>query len=227
MPFARLKFLSSIVSFAFLFCLNANSVLAAQETIAILPFVNNSFTDHAKYEPLGPGLSAMLMTDLVQSAPELKVIERQKLAAVLKEVALGQTGVVDVATGVEAGRILGAANIALGSFTVFGPQVRLDMRIVRVETSEILGAESVMGGSDALLTLERQLAEKIAASFKADWKGSANNADTGSLEAGLLYSQAVAAWDSGNRQEAEALFSKCVALDSSYAEQIETLKSAE
>lgn len=201
------------------------SVAEANETIAILPFVNNSFTDHDKYEPLGPGLAAMLMTDLVQYAPELKVIERQKLAAVLKEVALAQAGVIDMSTGVEAGRILGAANIAFGSFTVLGPQVRLDARIVKVETSEILGAESIMGSSDALLSLEQQLAKKIAESFNADWKGQAKATANGNLDAGLLYSQGVAEWDKGDISAAEKLFQKAVALDSSYSAQIEQLKS--
>jgi len=227
MSFASLKALLSLILFSLFLCSSYSQALAASETIAILPFANNSFTDHAKYEPLGPGLSAMLMTDLVQYAPDLKVIERQKLAAVLKEVALGQTGVVDMATGVEAGRILGAANIAVGSFTVLGSQVRLDARIVRVETSEVLGAESIMGTSDSLLFLEQQLAQKIATSFKADWKGSAKVSKAGSLDAGLLYSQGVAAWDAGSREDAERLFKECIAQDSNYVKQIKALRGAE
>lgn len=221
---AKNVFLSIIIAVALL-C-GGVSAAVASETIAILPFVNNSFTDHDKYEPLGPGLAAMLMTDLVQYAPDLKVIERQKLAAVLKEVALAQAGVVDMSTGVEAGRILGAANIAFGSFTVLGPQVRLDARIVKVETSEILGAESIMGSSDALLSLEQQLAKKIAESFNADWKGNAGAESNGNLDAGLLYSQAVAAWDKGEKAAAEDLFRQAEALDGSYADQIEKLKNA-
>jgi len=225
MPPALIRVQFRFFLLTILVCSCFTPAFAATETIAILPFVNNSFTDHAKYEPLGPGLAAMLMTDLVQYAPDLKVIERQKLAAVLKEVALSQAGVVDMSSGVEAGRILGAANIALGSFTVLGPQVRLDARIVRVETSEILGAESIMGSSDLLLSLEQQLAKKIAESFNADWKGSSTQKISGNLDAGLLYSQGVTAWDKGDRESAEKFFQEAASLDSNYVTQIEKLKS--
>ncbi|MDP2644973.1 MAG: hypothetical protein Q8P24_08535, partial [Desulfobacterales bacterium] len=45
-------------------------------TLAVLPFENNSITDPARYEPLGRGLAAMLITDLKNAGTSLRLIER-------------------------------------------------------------------------------------------------------------------------------------------------------
>jgi TolB-like protein len=81
----------------------AASVNAAPNTLAILPFENNSITDREQYAPLSKGLSAMLTTDLSQSDTSLKLIERGKILSLLKEIALSQAGGVDESTVVMSG----------------------------------------------------------------------------------------------------------------------------
>jgi len=132
------------------------------QTLAIFPFENNSVTDPGPYEPLCNGLSAMLITDLKNAGTRLKVVERDKIKAVLKEIALGQSGAVDQATAIQAGKILGAQTIAFGSFMVLEGQVRIDVRIIYVETSEMILGDYVMGSRKKFMKLERQLAKKIA-----------------------------------------------------------------
>jgi TolB-like protein len=135
------------------------------KTLAIFPFENNSVTDPQKYKPLCNGLSAMLITDLQKAATDFKVVERQKIKAVLQEIALGQSGVVDQATAIKAGKILGAQTIAFGSFMVLGDQVRMDVRVIFTETSETILGDSVTGDSDEFMKLERELAGKIASAM--------------------------------------------------------------
>ncbi len=193
------------------------------ETLAILPFENNSVTDPEKYQPLSKGLSAMLITDINQNQRALKVIERNKIAALLKEIALSQTGSVDESTAIRAGKILGAQSIAFGSFIVLGSSVRIDTRIINVETSELIMAESIMGSSSAFMQLERDLAQKIAKSLKIAFK--LKKAATGSnIDTALYFSRGVDAFDKGNRTEAKQLFQQCINIDPSYKRQVDNIQ---
>ncbi len=193
------------------------------KTLAILPFENNSVTDAARYEPLTRGLAAMLITDLQKSGTTVKIIEREKIQALLKEVALGQSGSVDKETAVRVGRILGAQTIAFGSFMVLMDQVRIDVRIVKVETSEMLMAESIAGRSNEFIGLQQDLARRIGRSLRITLQPPA--AGTGSdISAALYFSQGLDALDHGDKAEARRLFDRAVALDSNYQKQVANVK---
>jgi TolB-like protein len=197
---------------------------AAPTTLAVLPFENNAVTDHQSYAPLAQGLAAMLITDLKLAGTSLKVIERAQIAALLKEIALGQSGMLDAGTAVQAGRLLGAQAIAFGSFMVLGGDVRLDARIIRVETSECVLASSIMGKKDDFMKLERQLAEKIATALKTTLASAP--AARGGMDAALLYSRALEALDRGDRPEADRLFAATVAADPAYKRQVDGVLGA-
>jgi TolB-like protein len=195
-------------------------------TLAILPFENNSVSEPERYEPLTNGLMAMLITDLSQAGTALKVIERHNIKNLLKEIALGQSGVIDEATAVRAGRILGAQSIAFGSFVVLGDQVRIDTRLVKTETSELITAESIVGASDAFMQLERDLAQKIGRTLK--WgRPAAETEAEGDLEAAVLFSRGVEAWDEGRAEEAEEWFAKSVERDPAFAERVAAVKGGQ
>lgn len=193
-------------------------------TLAILPFENNAVTGADEYAPLSTGLATMLSTDLRNNNTGLTIIERQQLKALLKEIALSQSGAVDQSTAVQAGRILGAQGIAISAFTVLGNQVRLDSRIIKVETSEVLMAESVSGYSSDFLQLERELAEKVAATLKVVLTPAPEQSGSGqSLDAAVLFAQGVEAFDAGDKATAEELFSKALAKDPSYRAQVDAV----
>lgn len=196
------------------------SVTQTPKTLAILPFENNSITNPDQYAPLSRGLAAMLITDLKKSGSALKLIERSKIQALLKEIALSQGGSVDQATAVEVGRILGAQSIAFGSFMVLGSDVRMDVRIVQVETSELLISESISGKSDAFMELENRLAQKIAESMKITFQPEPA-ASEGSIDAAVYFAKGLEALDAGDRPGAEKLFARCVEMDSAYEKQVE------
>lgn len=198
----------------------------APQTLAIFPFENNSVTDSRRYDPLSKGLAAMLITDLSRQKSALTLVERDKISALLEEIALGQSGVVDQATAMQAGRILGAQAIAFGSFMVLSDQVRIDLRIVNVETSELILADSILGSSAAFIELEGRLAGKIAHSLQVAFRPQVT-ASTGSMDAALYFSQGVDAFDRGDRDEANRLFAKSIALDPAYLHQVEHVKGTD
>lgn len=231
----RLHFAIGFVLIAFALFLGGAPLLEAKEkpsafkialgpkTLAILPFENNSVTDPDKYEPLSKGLSAMLITDLNQAGTTLKLIERNKIQSLLKEIARSQAGIVDDSTAIRAGKILGAQNIAFGSFVVFGDIVRIDTRIIKVETGELVRAESVSGNSSNFMNLERELAKKIAASLKVAFMP--KTATSGSdINAALYFSQGLDAMDRGDKEDANRLFLKSIELDSAYKIQVDNVR---
>jgi len=212
-----------VVVLMLFFSVSAISIGQELKTLAILPFENNSVTEPEKYDPLSKGLSAMLITDLAGSSDDLKIIEREKIAAIIKEIALGQSGSVDESTAIEVGKILGAQTIAFGSFMVLGKQVRIDMRIVKVETSETILGDSVTGDSDEFIELERELARKISESLQVAYASRSGEPSSG-IDAALLFSQGLDALDRGDKDTAKKLFSECVAKDASYQAQVDNVK---
>ena len=90
------------------------------------------------YDFLSTGLPEMLMTDL-SNQPDLTVVERERLNAVLSEHALSGSGLTDPDTAVAIGRILGLDLCVMGTLTVIAESMRLDTHVLFVETGEIAG----------------------------------------------------------------------------------------
>jgi TolB-like protein len=189
-------------------------------TLAILPFENNSITDRDTYAPLSKGLSAMLTSDLSGADAGLKLIERSRIEALLKEVALGQSGAIDDSSALEAGRLLGAQNIAFGSYVVLGNMVRIDTRIIKVETGELVMAESTQGGTTDFLTLQQKLAHKIANSLNVAFSETDSSSN---ISAALAFSQGLDALDAGDREAADRLFAAAVEADPGYQSRVESV----
>jgi TolB-like protein len=195
----------------------------APKTLAILPFENNSVTDPETFAPLSKGLSAMLITDLNKSGSTLQLIERSKIESLLKEVALSQTGSIEKSTAVKVGKILGAQSIAFGSFMVIGVSLRIDVRIINVETSELIISESISGSSNDFMELEGKLAQKIADSLRVVFIPPIDKWEN-NLNAALSFSKGLEALDQGNKAEATALFQRSIDLDPAFQTQVENVE---
>jgi len=193
------------------------------KTLAILFFENNSVTDPSKYEPLTKGLAAMLTTELQKNNTGLKLIEREQIQAVLKEIALSQSGAIDSSTAVQAGKLLGAQSIAFGSFMVLGEEVRIDIRIIKVETSEVILADHVTGNSNAFFKLVVSLSQQIATALNITLHPQEIQSQS-KIEAALLFSKGLQALDNGDQSLAKRLFDECIQLDSSFIDQVKQIK---
>src|SRR3954471_25047071 len=136
--------------------------LAAPEppkpTLAIL-FFDYTGKDQ-ELEPLRKGLAQMLITDF-SAAPQVRVVERARLKALLEEQKLGQSGKVDPASAARLGKLLGARFLVLGSFFDLKSVLRIDARVVEVETWRIVRSVGAAGAADDFWTLEKTLAEKL------------------------------------------------------------------
>lgn len=93
----------------------------------------------------------------------IKPVDRQEFDTIFHEIKLSMSGITDEETAVEAGKLIGAEYILLGSFIKLGNQIKITSRMVRTETSEIVHTEQVRGSYEALFDLEEELADKIEA----------------------------------------------------------------
>jgi TolB-like protein len=109
---------------------------------------------------LGEEFAATLTDDLARSG-KVRVVERRRLQPILEELKLSTHGLVDEQTAIRAGKLLGANALILGSYLKFKDSVRINVRVVRTETGEIITTQKASGAFSALFALADKLAAGI------------------------------------------------------------------
>ena len=126
--------------------------------IGVIDFENKTKYGEAR---LGNSATDILITELVKSGKFI-VVERDKIHKLMEEQKLGMTGAIDPNTAAKVGRILGLNAIVTGSVSQFGvrtegseyivtqskrqvAEVTVDIRVVDVETGQVLYADSGKG----------------------------------------------------------------------------------
>ena len=90
-----------------------------------------------------PDLGELLSVKVIETLKETggyTVVERERLLLALEELGLGTTSLVDETTRLRIGRIVGARLMVFGGYQVIMDKMRLDLRLVEVETGSILKA---------------------------------------------------------------------------------------
>ncbi len=91
---------------------------------------------------LGVLVSAQLSTFL-QRDHNFFILERSRIQDALKEIQLGMTGLLDPDKAAQAGKMIGAQAIVVGSISEAGADFLVNVRLISVETAEVLVAESI------------------------------------------------------------------------------------
>lgn len=133
-------------------------VPAARKTVAVLSFDNN--TGDADYDHLGKGMAAMMTTDLAV-VDDIQLLERERLADVTKEIDAQRSRHFDSTTAVQVGKLAGAQYIVTGALAAVEPQIRIDTRVIHVETGAIVKTARVTGKSDDFFDLQQKLARQL------------------------------------------------------------------
>jgi TolB-like protein len=149
---------------------------AQASAVAVLYFENGA---NPELDMLKIGLAQMLITDL-QGTQGLTIVERARLQAILDELELGHSGKVDEATAAQVGKLLGAEYMVMGSYFEMAGTLRIDTRVVRVETGEVVHAKGVHGGTSELWTLEKDIAQDLSPVLAEHTRKTRDEASTGS-----------------------------------------------
>ncbi len=98
---------------------------------------------------LGELLSAQIIEALKRRGSPA-VVERQRLLIALEELRLGTTFLVDETTRLRLGQVIGARWMVFGSYQVIGGKMRIDLRVVEVESGKIKKAVQTTTTADHL-----------------------------------------------------------------------------
>lgn len=181
------------------------------KTIAISYFDNSS--GDAKYNALSKGIADMLITDL-SKIKGITIVEREKLEKLIQEIKLGQTKYFDQATAQKLGKGLGAQNILTGSFYILDNTIRMDARLIDVQTGGIIFAEQVSGNKNNFFALHQQLAnllaKKLNIPYSPDLSGLYKANEEVTLAEVVNFSNAIALQDDGMNADAKQLLEKTI-----------------
>ena len=208
---------------------------AAKPGVVVLYFSNN--TNDPGYDVLQKGLADMMVTDLSVS-DRFDVVERDRLDEILDELKLQKSDYFDPKTAVKIGKGIGARYAVAGSLAAIEPKIRIDIRLIDVQTSKILMADKVIGLKDEFFELEALLSSKFLAAIDKKLASGATavkarNSGVKNLSTVLTYSQAIDSADKGDYQAASKKLAKVVArapkftrAQEKYAEVIKRLHEA-
>lgn len=129
-------------------------------TVAVLYF------DYDGKDPdlamLKKGLAQMVISDL-SGVQQVRIVERDRLQALIAELKLQRTSRFDKKTAARLGRLLGARFLVLGAYFQMMGTLRIDARVVAVESGEIIKSVGVNGKQDDFIGLEQKLTAGLAA----------------------------------------------------------------
>ncbi len=184
-------------------------------TVAVMPFIYSG--SDSTVVPLGRGLAQLLVTDLAKSR-QIRVLERERMQAILDEMKLSDSAQVDPATAIRSGRMLRAADVVQGTMaTLPGDQLRVDAAVVSVASAQVKASAGNQDPLDRLFDLEKALAfsifNNLGIQLSPAEREAINQRPTKNLQAFLAYSRGLMAQDNGDFGAAQADFDRASVLD--------------
>ncbi len=184
-----------------------------EDTVAVTAFKNLGSDSLA---PLGKGMAAMIIADL-SLFEDLKVVEREKLAALLAEMRLGGSGLVNEKSAPKVGKLLRARYVTSGSLANSQAEsLQIASILFDAERGASAGGQNISGELAKFYELEKV----IACGIVSDLGRNCNLAPkdfkkihTRSLAALEAYSYGLDYLDQEKYDEARNMFQKAVAED--------------
>jgi TolB-like protein len=138
-------------------------------TIGILPFENAT----GKKDITGPVADMQQAILLMYSQSKtVKVLEREKLSDILKEQALGMSGIMNDSTVVKVGNLSGLKAMIVGRVTTAGSYFRITARVINVETSAVVAIASAHASdANTIGDAVPELASSLLAAFTGEKLG--------------------------------------------------------
>jgi TolB-like protein len=197
--------------------------------IAVFPFVNGGSygQDKENFDALEVGIAGMLISEL-SANPAARVVERETLQRLLDEQNLGASGRADPQTAARIGKLVGARYVVMGNFIDFYGDFRLDLRLVSVETSEIVKSESEKMQREHLFDIIKNAATKLMKDANLPplprQTSDARQSRQVPTEALTYYSRAILYQNRGDKDKAVEMYRKALDVFPEYAEATEGLQ---
>lgn len=199
-------------------------------TVAVAPF-DASLLDSTT-SALGFGVADLLITDLAVSS-RLRVVDRIRIDAVLRELSLANSARVDSATAPRLGRLVAARQIVTGRLTrLAGDDIRIDARLLDVDTTAIQGRSvGTTTSLSRILDAEKELAfiliHELGVSLTPAERAILAQRPTRDIAAFLAYSRGVRDEAGGRFESAAAEYSQALSLDPGFTIAASRLRGVE
>ncbi|GAB6906898.1 Curli production assembly/transport component CsgG [Desulfosarcina cetonica] len=120
---------------------------AGPATLAVWPLADLSLPGTSQAD-LAELITSRVM-ETAQADADYTLVERERLLAVLQELSLGSSELADEATALRVGKLIGARLMLFGVYQVIGSQMRLDLRLVDVASTQVIqtAEETVPAGN--------------------------------------------------------------------------------
>jgi tetratricopeptide (TPR) repeat protein len=187
------------------------------------------------YGPADPGLrpvqkalAAMVTTDLA-ATKALKVLERLRVQALIDEMKLGMSGLIQDKTAQRFGRMIGAEHLVTGTLAKMGEGLRASSALASTIKKKMVGSFGVEGEMAKFFLFEKEIVAGILKALNLD-QGGVDKAvlerhHTKNLKAFLCFGQGLDALDSGSWRQARENFECAVREDPQFLLAIEALES--
>jgi TolB-like protein len=169
--------------------------------------------------PLGRGLAQLLVTDLARSR-QLRVLERERMQAMLDEMRLSEQGRADPQSAVRSGRMLAAGRVVQGSLTDADNALRADASVVEVATASVQPPASSALPINRLFDMEKALAIQLftimGITLTDAERQAFNQRPTQNIQAFLAWSRGLEAEDRGDFAGAQDFYNQAVRIDPAF-----------
>lgn len=130
---------------------------ALPTTVSVLYFQNLSEDDEKPY--ISKALAEMLTSEL-SNVDAITLVEREQLEKTLKEMALGQSGLINDTAGPQVGQMLGANYLITGSYFVKRSKITITEKLLEVSTGKIISTGTVEGKTNDMNDIVNKLLEQ-------------------------------------------------------------------
>jgi TolB-like protein len=166
---------------------------------------------------LGTGLAMMLTTEMLRN-PRVDMVERDQIKELIGEQGLALSGMVDPSTAIEVGQLVGANYMLFGTYTDVLAQLRVDVRVVDVQSGRLLRAREVTKKREEVFQIVTELAVELFDDLELSPPQKLPERKEIPARAVILFSQAVGREDRGDVEGARAKYREALEVFPEYEE---------
>jgi TolB-like protein len=186
-------------------------------TVAVMPF---GYTGtNVQIQPLSRGFAQLVVTDLAKSR-QIRVLERERMQAMMNEMRLSDSGRADPQAALRSGRMLRASRVVQGTLTERGSDLLVSAAVVDVASAGVAASTNNSDALNRLFDLEKQVVLSIFTNLGIQLSDQERAAiaqrPTQNLQAFLAYSRGLEAQDRGDYSGARDAFGEAAGLDPSF-----------
>ena len=189
--------------------------IEGKRSIAVFPFVQDS--GDVLYSPLQIGVAVMIATDLA-NIRGLNVVDRIKIKALIQELAISESGLIQPDTGPRLGYFLSARWVAGGILVLPEKDVlKIETRLLDTPSAHLIGKPAAQGTLMEIFSMEKTLVKAIVKllniSLSPEEEEAIGKYLTVNLDALLALSRGLDASDRGQYPLAASEFQKALEED--------------